>query len=373
MTCIAVPAPHALEKTPQQLLYLVYGNNDVYRREVKFSILTALSQLKSDEPLCIRIMTDRPEDYAGWPVDTVPLCEMTLQQWQGENGYHHRRKACAMAYGLTLAQKTLFADTDTLFLACPNLLLKKIRPQHYLMDSFEYHWRDVSTRQTYLRLGDCLRAHGVKPDSDFKLYNSGLCGLTDSDPPLLEASIGFIDKWTESSFDIHTIEQIALSFAMRDKTVQETKKHVYHYFGEKRFFHAMQAHFFNQHGEDYRGELLALCQEMPRRRPLPQRWQRLQIKWRLRKLKGGFKKIGRDLLYGSELSDSPYHSACRHEWWENASREIGRWDRQQQRDLLKLLSQDNGAWPEALPKPSKPEDQQAILAYLRSNLAPLID
>ncbi len=35
-----------LEKTSHQLLYLIYGNQDVYRREAKFSILTALSQLK---------------------------------------------------------------------------------------------------------------------------------------------------------------------------------------------------------------------------------------------------------------------------------------------------------------------------------------
>jgi hypothetical protein len=30
-----------VEKTRQQLLYLIYGNQDVYRREAKFSILTS--------------------------------------------------------------------------------------------------------------------------------------------------------------------------------------------------------------------------------------------------------------------------------------------------------------------------------------------
>lgn len=58
-----------LEKTSHQLLYLIYGNQDVYRREAKFSILTALSQLKPGESLCIRVMTDRPQDYIGWPVE----------------------------------------------------------------------------------------------------------------------------------------------------------------------------------------------------------------------------------------------------------------------------------------------------------------
>ncbi|MEL7548429.1 hypothetical protein AAGV37_01045 [Pseudomonas protegens] len=367
MTCIAVLAPHSLEKAPQQLLYLVYGNNEVYRREVKFSILTALNRLENQGPLCIRIMTDRPQDYAGWPVDTVVLTDETLQQWQGQNGYHHRRKACAIAAGLKLAGKTLFADTDTLFLKSPHLLLKKIRPQHYLMDRFEYHWQEVSARENYLKLGERLQYHGIRPDSNFKLYNSGLCGLTDSDGLLLETSIGYIDEWTQGSFDIHTIEQIALSFAMRNDSVQETRDYVYHYFAEKRFFHAMQAHFFNTYGEDYHPELIEKCQEMPRSKPLPRPWQRLRIKWRLRKLKGGLKKIGRDLLYGSEVPDNPYYSASRHEWWECACREINRMDEQQRNQLLNLNS---GLWPELLPKPRRHEDERLILNYLHRQLAP---
>lgn len=370
MTCIAVPIPNTLVKTSEQLLYLVYGNNEVYRREVKFSILTALSQLRNSESLCIRIMTDRPQDYSGWPVDIVVLSEETLHQWQGQNGYHHRRKACAMASGLQLAEKTLFADTDTLFLKSPHRLLKLISPENYLMDSFEYHWKEVSARQTYLKLGACLQPYGIKPDSDFKLYNSGLCGLTEGDTPLLEKSIGFIDEWTQDSFDIHTIEQIALSFAMRDKSVKETKKYVYHYFAEKRFFHAMQAYFFAQHGEDYRPELISLCQEMPNRKPLPSRWQRLRIKWRLRKLNGALKKIARDLHYGCELPDTPYHAACRHEWWESASREISRWDRQKQQELLNL---SNESWPETLPKPNKLQDQKVVLNYLLRNATSAAD
>lgn len=365
MTCIAVPAPHTLVKTPEQLLYLVYGNNEVYRREVKFSILTALSQLNNGESLCIRIMTDRPQDYSGWPVDTVALSEETLHQWQGQNGYHHRRKACAMASGLKLAEKTLFADTDTLFLKSPHRLLKLISPENYLMDSFEYHWQQVSTRQTYLKLGTCLQLYGIKPDSDFKLYNSGLCGLTDGDTPLLEKSIGFIDEWTQDAFDIHTIEQIALSFAMRDKSVQETKNYVYHYFAKKRYFHAMQAYFFALYGEDYRSELISLSREVPRHVPQPSLWKQLQIKWRLRKLGAELKRIARDLHYGSELSDNPYHSACRHEWWKNAAREIGRWDSQKQQRMLNL---DKGSWPKILPKPVRQKDQQAILSFLREQL-----
>ena len=338
MSCTVSPAA-PVKKTRHQLLYLIYGNQDVYRREAKFSILTALSHSKNGKLPSIRILTDRPEDYAGWPVETVMLTQETLTLWQGENGYHHRRKACAMAEGLKLAEKTLFVDTDTLFTSDPNQIFNQIKPGHYLMDRLEYCWRDVCKRDEYVKLGEYLRTHGITADDGFKLYNSGLCGLTDRDAPLLAASIEFIDEWTRDSFDIHTIEQIALSFAMRDKPVREARKYIYHYFAEKRFFHGMQAFFFAQHGEAFSPELVEWCRDVPRVKPYPSAWQRLKIKWKLRNHKGALKKIGRDLLYGSAAPDHPYYTACRHEWWESASREIFRWDEARREALLGTLAE----------------------------------
>lgn len=355
-----------VKKTRNQLLYLVYGNQEVYRREAKFSILTALSHVKKGEPPCIRVLTDRPQDYAGWPVETVLLSPETLTLWQGDNGYHHRRKACAMAAGLKLAEKTLFVDTDTLFTSDPNQIFKQINSGQYLMDRLEYDWRDVCERHDYLKLGECLRSHGITPDNGFKLYNSGLCGVTDRDAPLLETSIRFIDEWTRGSFDIHTIEQIALSFAMRGKPVREARNHVYHYFAEKRFFHAMQAYFFSQHGEQFSPELVEMCRDVPRVKPFPSAWQRLKIKWKLRNQSGVLRKIGRDLLYGSAAPDHPYYTVCRHEWWESASREILRWDEARREALL---GTHHKGWPKQLPKPDKPEDEQIIMSYLQKRVA----
>jgi len=354
-----------LKKTSHQLLYLIYGDQAVYRREAKFSMLTALAQLKRGESLCIRVMTDRPQDYAGWPVDTIALSNQTMIQWQGENGYHHRRKACAIAEGLKLAEKTLFVDTDTLFLDSPHRIFGRIDPGRYVMDRFEYDWSYVCERPDYVKLGQRLEAYGIAASNSFKLYNSGLCGLNDSDTPLLEESIRLIDEWTQGSFDIHTIEQIALSFAMRNKPIQEAKNYVYHYFAEKRFFHAMQKHFFSRHGEQFHPELPALCTEVPRCKPVPSPWQRLRIKWKLRNTRRGMKKVCRDLLYGSAAPDHPYFEVCRHEWWESASREILRWDEGQQK---RFFGAEYGRWPKHLPKPKRSTDEQTIIAYLRERM-----
>lgn len=362
MSCIDLTA---IKKTRNQLLYLIYGDQVVYRREAKFSILTALSHAGDGELPSIRILTDRPQDYAGWPVETILLTQETLTLWQGGNGYHHRRKACAMAAGLQFAEKTLFVDTDTLFIRNPNLVFRHIQPGHYLMDRLEYHWQDVCKRPEYSKLGECLRDSGILPAAGFKLYNSGLCGVTDSDEPLLNASIQLIDEWTRGSFDVHTIEQIALSFAMRDSPVREARKYVYHYFAEKRFFHEMHAFFFAQHGEQFSEDLVQWCRDVPRIKPYPSAWQRLKIKWKVRHQKGAMKKVGRDLLYGSAAPEDPYYAACRHEWWESASREILRWDRDRQKALLN--THRNG-WPQQLPRPEKTEDEQVILAYLKKRI-----
>lgn len=353
-----------VKKTRHQLLYLIYGNQDVYRREAKFSILTALSHAKGGAMPSIRILTDRPEDYAGWPVETVFLSQDTLTRWQGDNGYHHRRKACAIAAGLKLAEKTLFVDTDTLFTSDPNRIFSQIQPGRYLMDRFEYDWHYVCERPEYQKLGACLETHGITPDNGFKLYNSGLCGVTDRDGALFDESIRLIDEWTRDGFDIHTIEQIALSFAMRDKPVAEAKKYIYHYFAEKRFFHAMVGYFFSRHGEQFSQDLVELCRDVPRVKPFPSAWQRLKIKWKLRHQNGALRKVGRDLLYGSAAPEGPYFGACRHEWWECASREILRWDKKSQKKLLNARSR----WPKELPKPDKSEDERVIMHYLKKRV-----
>ncbi|OIN44264.1 hypothetical protein BLL37_07080 [Pseudomonas azotoformans] len=360
------PALPTSAKPSHQLLYLIYGEQDVYRREAKFSILTALAQLKQGESLCIRVMTDRPQDFIGWPVETIELDEQTLTQWQGENGYLHRRKACAIAQGLTLADKTLFVDTDTVFLKSPHRVFELIQPDQYVMDEFEYDWHYVCKRPDYLKLGRHLSAYGVSAGNSFKLYNSGLCGVQASDASLLETAIRWIDEWTQDSFDIHTIEQVAISFAMHGKKVCESRKFVHHYYADKRFFHAMQAHFFSLHGEAFGTELLARCLDVPQFKPVPSAWQRLCIKWKLRNQRKHVKRVGRDLLYGSAAPEHPYYDVCRHGWWESASREIRGWDEAEQR---KFFDAHDARWPQQLPRPTKSADEQAIVAYLQQRMA----
>ncbi|CAI8962951.1 Glycosyl transferase [Pseudomonas chlororaphis] len=356
-----------IQKVPQQLLYLVYGGKEVYRHEAKFSILTALDQSKSAEPLVIRVMTDRPEDFHGWPVHVVPLSTQTLVEWQGDQGYYHRRKACAFAAGLELADKTLFVDTDTLFEADPQRLFDRIAPGQYLIDEDEFLWSEVRTRPEFVKLDRYLQASGQSVPDDQRLFNSGVCGLTAGDGPLMQASIALIDEWSAHIKDLHTLEQIALSFALRGQSVGESKSCIYHYFSDKDFFHAMQALFFQRHGEAFRPELLRMQREVPRRKPLPSLFQRSRIKFYLRRQNKDVQKVGRDLLYGSCGPVSPYVEACRHVWWDQGLRQIQRRGMSQQAPIRALA---RGEWPAGLPRPQNRDVEKRLRHYLQQHLQP---
>lgn len=354
-----------IQHVAQQLLYLVYGGKDLYRREAKFSILTALAHSKNPDALVIRVFCDQPEDFAGWPVEVVPLDAETLADWQGTQGYYHRRKACAFAAGLQLADKTLFVDTDTLFEIDPQQLFERIAPGQYLVDEDEFPWSEVGSRPEFIALDTYLRSTGQVVPGEQRLFNSGVCGLTASDGPLMMASIALIDDWSAHIKDLHTLEQIALSFALRGKTVGETKGSIYHFYSDKAFFHAMQALFFQRHGETYRAELLTQQLEVPRRKPSPSLFQRSRIKWYLKRQSQDVQKVGRDLLYGSSGSGSPYTEACRHIWWDQGLRQIQRRGMSQQPMVLALA---RGDWPAGLPKPGSREVEKRLRHYLQQHL-----
>jgi hypothetical protein len=116
-----------------------------------------------------------------------------------------------------LADKTIFVDTDTVFFKDPALLFERISDQQYLMDEFEWEWAEAKLRADYVAFSDELIANG-HADS-LKLYNSGICGMTRANAGALDKAIALIDEWNRHYAKLHTIEQIAVSFAMAGTNV----------------------------------------------------------------------------------------------------------------------------------------------------------
>lgn len=302
-----------------QLLYLLYGGNDVYRQEAKFSILSALREQRTPGSFTITVMTDEPQAFEGWPVNLITLTAATLVDWKGNNGYTHRRKACAIAAGVKLADKTIFVDTDTVFFKDPAILFERITEHQYLMDQFEWSWHDAAKRPIYRRFVTDLVARGKAPQDTLKLYNSGICGIVRANASLMDGVIALIDEWAEHGATLHTIEQIAVSFMMGDAKVVTAHDCVNHYYSRKRYHHAMNKGFFEQYGEPYRAELPLLSRSVPVFFPEPGLLTRLMAKIKLLAIDKPFRQAAKMIIYGQSMTTVAYlEGYCRDALWSRA-------------------------------------------------------
>lgn len=309
-----------------QLLYLVYGEKHEYLIEAKFSILSALNQRAEPDSFSIAVMTDQPDHFQGWPVDIYPLDAAKLALWMGQGDYVHRRKACAIREGLQYARKSIFVDTDTVFIKDPALLFERVAKGRFLMDQLEFKWAEASRRREYSGLKEQLKSENASPPSDLRLYNSGICGMTSADVGLMDDVISKIDEWAHHHKQLHTMEQIAVSFVLGGNQVSEAKDCVEHYFSKKPYFHAMHQLFFTRHGEAFHDGLPALSAEVPSTLPAVGIVARLKIKWRLMRLNRDLKKAGHYYLLGKQNSRCAYEGMCRRVWLSKAHQNLSERD-----------------------------------------------
>lgn len=331
----------------QQLIYLLYGERRIYQLEAKFSILTALARCKPAELPVIRVLTDQPQAFAGWPVEVITLDEQTLQAWSGNGGYTHRRKACAIAQAGQWADKTVFIDTDTLFLQSPLKLFSQVDVGQFLVDEVEMSWAEASRSSYYRSFTSGVAAAGAAPPDDLRLCNSGVMGFTRDNLGIAERAIERIDTWTPYARDLHTIEQIAFSFELYGAQINEARGVISHYFAMKQYVHAILEIFFARHGEHFHSRMPGLALEVPAHRPVPSWLARLSVKWRLKRVPRELRGVGRKLLYGSVMSGDDYQRACKVIWWRSAiedMRKLGGFDWSQE-------------WPEGLPRLGRSEER----------------
>ena len=301
------------------LLYLLYGGNTVYRQEAKLSILSALREQRVPGSFTITLMTDEPDAFEGWPVNIIALSHDTLTQWKGAHGYTHRRKACAIAAGAKLADKTIFVDTDTVFYKDPATLFERVSDQQYLMDELEWAWAEAKQRPDYVPFATELEANGKAPHDSLNLYNSGICGLTRANAGLLDNALELIDEWNAHYLRLHTIEQIAVSFAMGDATVVTANDCIHHYYSKKRYHHAMNQGFFDHHGEQYHAALPTLSASVPVFFPKPALLAKAIAHTRLMTVPKALKSAARLMIEGQKVVTADYlRRYCRDALWLRA-------------------------------------------------------
>lgn len=309
-----------------QLLYLLYGDKTVYRHEAKFSILSALRHRKDPASFVITVMTDQPDEFKGWPVEVITLNANTLRTWVGVSGYYHRRKACAIQASVKLAEKTIFIDTDTVFLKDPEDLFLRVSDDQFLMDAFESTWGHGAKLRAFPAFAQELASRNESPAPALKLYNSGVCGMTRANGAMMDGVLRLIDQWAHHGEKLFTIEQIAVSFMLDGKKVIEAKDCINHYFSKKLFHHAMIKVFFDTHGESYHEDLPTLTRAVPSAVSKTSLTDSLRLKWQLKGQTGTIRKAAKFYLLGKQSHRCVYLSACKSIWWEEAIKEIRKID-----------------------------------------------
>ncbi len=205
------------------LLYIVYGDQQIYYDGAIFSFLSFKYWSKNDNQIEIFILTENPEKFNGYPVNIIPLTKQLKSEWSLNGKYHFRIKNRGLAHaidkiGLKDSDKLLFCDTDTYFNKSPLHVFDLIRNNQALLYLNEGLISKKKRFSVYAEnLVDANFVIDGLPYSlskDSAMWGSLLIGVTIK----MRKSIDLADQIMLKLLDIvpaHTIEQFSLAEALK--------------------------------------------------------------------------------------------------------------------------------------------------------------
>jgi hypothetical protein len=239
------------------LLYIVFGDNKGYYDGAKFSLLTFMNWVLSEDTVEIVILTENPDEFESYPVTVFPISADQSNEWSLEGKYYFRIKNRGMAYIMDQLQlkeqdKILFLDTDTYFHKSPLPLFDLIKPNQalfYLNEGLIYN------RKRFKVYIDHLEGNPIKVDNDVyelskesAMWGSLMVGIM----PNMRPSLEWADKLMQiliETVPAHTVEPFSLSESLlRKYKMTEGKKYVGLYSTSRKKEHAIPiiAEFLNK-------------------------------------------------------------------------------------------------------------------------------
>lgn len=229
-------------------LYLDYGGQPKYRRELRYSLISLRAELGETAAARLVIYTDAPTVYARWPVEVVDISGQ-IPGWSGEGLYHHRIKPAVVLDALTrFAGPVCFVDSDSIIRPGFHAeVTQKMAPQEnwsvtkaaVVMNGFELIDPFPPLKGFRTRLPHLGRYHYDVAQS--WMFNSGLIGVSPVHVPVMEDTLAFIDAMIGRAKKFPTLEQFALSEVLRlsQIPVAEVKDTFLHYWqGRRRIYMA---------------------------------------------------------------------------------------------------------------------------------------
>jgi len=255
---IEIPIMTEIEKSPRNiLLYIVYGNDQTYYDGAVFSFLTFMHWMDDSSKIEIVILTEKPDKFLGYPVQTIKITDEQKDEWSLNGLYHFRIKNRGLAFVMDELQvngfdKILFFDTDTYFHKSPLPLFDLITADQAL---FYLNEGLIYDRKRFFIYIDSLEGKEIKIDEEYYLlsrksamWGSLMIGISANMRP----SLDWADKLMLKFFDLvpaHTIEPFSLSESLlRKYNLVEGKNFVKLYSTSRKKEHAKDilAVFFDE-------------------------------------------------------------------------------------------------------------------------------
>lgn len=219
------------------LIYLVYGNDERYVRQVRFSVASALQHRPRADDFTITIYTTSPEALGDLPVRVRPITPGEFEQWIGPRQYKHRAKIRVMQVALReLSGAVILVDTDTVFRECPGKLFHRLAPGCALMHAYE-----KAVKRECSDIAEALKGVTVEVASKYRwqldtstlMWNSGVVGLLPEYAYLADDALVLVDAFRAAS-DIFVMEQVAFTESLRRSCrIVPTDDVVFHYYGPR--------------------------------------------------------------------------------------------------------------------------------------------
>ena len=272
------------------LLYIVYGDQEIYYDGAKFSILTFKNWITEGNNLEIVVVTEKPEKFKGFPIQVIPITIKQKNEWSLKNKYHFRIKNRGLAYAMDYLQleekdKILFFDTDTYFYNNPMPLFDLINENQalfYLNEGLIYDRKRFHVYVENLE-GKVLKIYNENYELSKKsaMWGSLMIGIMPNMRPSLEWADMLMLKLQEL-VPAHTIEPFSLSESLlRKYKIVEGKNYVslYSTSRKKEYVKNILAAFFKKNQFLSFDEKVKLAQSLKIKRPfyivLKQRIMRL--------------------------------------------------------------------------------------------------
>ncbi len=200
------------------ILYIVYGDDQIYYDGAIFSFLTFKYWL-TQENIEFVVLTEKPEKFFAYPFTVMKMSDNQKKEWSLNGRYHFRIKNRGMAYvmdKLKIGQfeKILFLDTDTYFKKNPLELFDLIQSDQALMylnegliyerKRFRAYVDNLEGRRIIIKEGK------YELSKKSALWGSLMIGIMGN----MRQSIDLADELLLEFFDlipVHTIEEFSLS------------------------------------------------------------------------------------------------------------------------------------------------------------------